>query len=187
MTEGRVDLERERMNSNNHESTVPVDPMTIVRHFTATAFVVHDDHVALHWHPKVRAWLPPGGHIEENEDPVSAVLREVREETGLDAEIVPTSTIVDLDYPEQVFPPFTIMVWDIDDPVEGFHQHIDMIYFCRLVGRVRPLEHGWQWVSRPDVDRAVPLLLPDGRGESPPEDVRVLALHAFRIVTDAKC
>ena len=60
--------------------------MSVVRHFTATAYVVHDGHVALHWHPKVKAWLPPGGHIEENEDPVQAVLRESaarEEETGL--------------------------------------------------------------------------------------------------------
>ena len=33
------------------------------RHFTATAFVVCGDSVALHWHQKVKAWLPPGGHI----------------------------------------------------------------------------------------------------------------------------
>ena len=40
--------------------------MPLVRHLTATGFVVHDDQVALHWHPKVQAWLPPGGHIDEN-------------------------------------------------------------------------------------------------------------------------
>ena len=55
----------------------------VTRHFTATGFVVHRGRVALHWHPKVKAWLPPGGHIEANEDPVQAVLREIEEETGL--------------------------------------------------------------------------------------------------------
>ena len=43
--------------------------MTTVRHFTATGFVVDSGRLLLHWHPKVKAWLPPGGHIEENEDP----------------------------------------------------------------------------------------------------------------------
>ena len=57
--------------------------MTVVRHFTATGFVVHEGHVVLHWHHKVKAWLPPGGHINENEDPVEAVLREILEETGI--------------------------------------------------------------------------------------------------------
>ena len=57
--------------------------MTTVRHFTATGFVVHEGATLLHWHSKVKMWLPPGGHVEENEDPVQAVLREVEEETGL--------------------------------------------------------------------------------------------------------
>ena len=156
--------------------------MTLVRHFTATAFVVHDDCVALHWHPKVRAWLPPGGHIEENEDPVQAALREVHEETGLHAEIVPTSEVIELSYPTQVLPPFTIMVEDIDDPVQGFHHHIDMIYFCRLAGTEADLSDGWLWVSRGELENDVSLELPDGRAEAPPEDVRILALHAFRVV-----
>ena len=160
--------------------------MTLVRHFTATAFVVHDDSVALHWHPKVKAWLPPGGHIEENEDPVQAALREVHEETGLHAEVVPTSEVIELSYPTQVLPPFTIMVEDIDDPVQGFHNHIDMIYFCRLAGTEAALSDGWRWVSRGELYDCASLELPDGRAEAPPEDVRVLALHAFRIVREAR-
>lgn len=31
----------------------------------------------------MRKWLPPGGHLEENETPAEGVLREVLEETGL--------------------------------------------------------------------------------------------------------
>ena len=108
-----------------------------VRHFTATGFIVRRGRVALHWHPKVRAWLPPGGHVEPNEDPVQAVVREALEETGMRVEVVPTSPPLGLSYPEEVTPPFTIMVEDIHDPVEGFHKHIDMIYFCRPVGGSR--------------------------------------------------
>ena len=33
--------------------------------------------------------MPPGGHIEPDEDPVAAVLREIREETGVTAEVIP--------------------------------------------------------------------------------------------------
>ena len=97
--------------------------MSVVRHFTATAYVVHDGRVALHWHPKVKAWLPPGSHIEENEDPVQAVLRETEEETGLKTVVVPTGPAIDLSYPVLVQPPLTIMVEDIHDPVDGYHQH----------------------------------------------------------------
>ena len=42
------------------------------RHFTATGFVSHDGRTALHWH-RFGLWLPPGGHVEPNEDPIEAV------------------------------------------------------------------------------------------------------------------
>ena len=152
---------------------------SLTRHFTATGFVIHEGCVALHWHPKVKAWLPPGGHVEPNEDPVQAVLREVLEETGIEVEIVPTSPVIALDYPEQVLPPYTIMVEDIDDPAVGFHKHIDMIYFCLPASDAPGLAEGWQWVSKSELAEACPLT--DGRiaPEPPPEDVRVLGLHAI--------
>ena len=154
----------------------------LVRHFTATAFVVHDDHVALHWHPKVQEWLPPGGHIDANEDPVQAVVREVEEETGIRTEVVSTGPRVELAYPTQVAPPLTIMVEDIQDPVDGYHQHIDMIYVCVPVGPVGPLKDGWLWVGRDSLAQGVPLHRRDGPAAVPPEDVRVLARHAFETV-----
>ena len=156
--------------------------MSLVRHFTATGFVAHDDAVLLHWHQKVREWLPPGGHIEDNEDPVQAVLREINEETGVSAEVVPTGNLLTLDYPTQVYPPFTIMVEDIQDPVEGYHQHIDMIYFCRLASLPHPLNEGWFWVSRSDLEANLPLAADGATARPPPEDVRLLALKALDLV-----
>ena len=156
--------------------------MTTVRHFTATGFVVHNDATLLHWHPKVKMWLPPGGHIEANEDPVQAVLREVEEETGVKAEVVPTGTPIDLDYPEQVHAPFTIEIEDIDDPVQGWHQHIDMIYFCKPISSPTPVNEGWRWVSKRDLASGRALATDNGASVAPPEDVRVLAAHAFEVV-----
>ena len=153
--------------------------MSTVRHFTATGFVVNDDRVLLHWHSKVRAWLPPGGHIDENEDPVQAVLREIWEETGVRAVVEPTTPSLALDYPIQVPPPFTIMVEDIHDPVEGFHHHIDMIYFCRLVGPPGPLREGWIWVAGNHLADEAPLSWEGAPSVPPPEDVRLLALKAI--------
>ena len=64
------------------------------RHFTATGFVINGDATlpALA-SPSPRRGLPPGGHVEPDEDPVQAVLREVKEETGFDVELVPTQQI----------------------------------------------------------------------------------------------
>lgn len=138
----------------------------------------------LHWHPKVKAMLPPGGHIEADEDPVTAVLREIREETGLVAEVIPRDMPVDVGYPRQLPPPETIMVEDIDDPVVGPHQHIDLIYFCRLRDGQGDLHEGlrpgWQWVSENTLTAKDAVSLEDGRLVSLPEDVRLLGLAALR-------
>ena len=152
------------------------------RHFTATGYVVRDGATLLHWHAKVKAWLPPGGHVEPNEDPVQAVLREAWEETGLRVEVVGAPPAPELGYPEQVAPPFTIMVEDIDDPA-GAHQHIDLIYFLRpLDGAGAPLRDGWRWVTRAELAEGAPLPIDGGGSAPPPEDVRLLAEHAFRAV-----
>ncbi len=153
----------------------------LVRHFTSTGFVVHERRVALHWHPKVKAWLPPGGHIEPNEDPVQAVAREILEETGLEVEVLNTGADMRLSYPEQVFPPYTIMVEDIHDPVQGFHKHIDMIYFCLPVEAAPALPSGWRWVSRDALADGIPLSF-DSRAEIPPKDVRLLGMRAIDFV-----
>lgn len=158
--------------------------MTTVRHFTATGFVVYEGATLLHWHPKVKMWLPPGGHIEPNEDPVQAVLREVQEETGVKVEVVPTGTPIDLEYPKQVPAPFTIEIEDIDDPAQGWHQHIDMIYFCKPVSRPGSVNPGWRWVRKEDLTSGVALETDNGAPAPPPDDVRLLAAYAFDALED---
>ena len=160
--------------------------MELVRHFTATAFVVQDASVALHWHRKVNAWLPPGGHIEPNEDPVQAVLREVLEETGLECEVAPTGDRLNLEYPTQVDAPYTIMIEDIHDPIEGFHHHIDMIYFCRPITPSVEINDGWIWASRRQLLDGITIMRPDGSPEVPPPDVRTLGIRAIDFLTDPK-
>ena len=150
------------------------------RHFTATGFLVQDDATLLHWHGKLQCWLPPGGHIEPNEDPVQAVLREVAEETGVEAVVVPTGGVdSDLEYPKEVLPPLTIMVEDIDDPVQGFHQHIDFIYVCRPKARIDAVPDGWRWVTREELAAGSFLSRNGDEGAPPPDDVRLLAARAF--------
>ncbi|MDA0769496.1 MAG: NUDIX domain-containing protein [Chloroflexi bacterium] len=154
----------------------------VERHFTVTGFVVHQGSTLLHWHPKVKMWLPPGGHIDENEDPVQAVLREIDEETGVQAEVVPTGPVIKMDYPTQVAAPYTIMIEDIDDPVQGFHHHIDMIYFCRPASSPGPINDGWRWVSQQDLKAGSPMQNGSGESVVPPEDVRLLASRAFELI-----
>ena len=56
--------------------------------FTVAIFVVHDAKVLIIHHRKLDKWLPLGGHIELDEDPEQAALREAREESGLDVELL---------------------------------------------------------------------------------------------------
>ena len=57
-----------------------------MRQFTATVYILFLEKVLLHRHAKLGKWLPPGGHIEQDETPPEAARREVKEETGLDIE-----------------------------------------------------------------------------------------------------
>lgn len=54
------------------------------RHFTVSVFIVHKDKVLLHLHKKAKKMLPLGGHIEVNELPEEACIREAHEESGLE-------------------------------------------------------------------------------------------------------
>ena len=56
--------------------------------FTAEAFIVNKNKVLLRIHDKLKIWMSIGGHIELDEDPVEAVVREAKEEVGLDIKVV---------------------------------------------------------------------------------------------------
>ena len=60
------------------------------RHFCASVFVVDPKtkKMLLVFHKKFHKWVQPGGHIEDNETPEEAALREVYEETGLKVKLL---------------------------------------------------------------------------------------------------
>ena len=79
----------------------------MIRHFTVSAFVsrVGPDGTGatlLHWHAKNQMWLPPGGHVEADEDPIEAAHREVLEETGLTVLVLPTAPAFEYAEPPQL-------------------------------------------------------------------------------------
>lgn len=103
--------------------------MPPARHFVATAYVVYKRRTLLLLHKKLGMWLPPGGHIDEGELPDEAALREVREETGLEVEIVSPKRRPDPKAPgvKYLHVPNHVQLEDIPN----HPQHIDLIYFCR--------------------------------------------------------
>ena len=157
----------------------------MIRHFTSTAFVARPDAVLLHWHPKVRAWLPPGGHVEAGEDPVQTVLREVREEIGVPVSLLPTSPRPEAGGVTQIQVPVTILEEDIADPDTGPHRHIDLIYFAVPAHGAFDAPHGWRWFSRDDLLSNRAVVAPTGEAVAPPADVVALGLAAMAAARDA--
>lgn len=56
-----------------------------MNHYCASAFIInpYDKKILLVKHADYDKWLQPGGHIEPNEIPEDAAVREVYEETGI--------------------------------------------------------------------------------------------------------
>ena len=156
-----------------------------MRHFTATGYLTWERGVFLHRHPKIKLWLPPGGHIEVNEDPAEAVIREIKEETGLLAAIsvAPTLNQLNFAYPKSIIPPRLILEEDIDDPIDGFHNHIDMIYYCQPVEGIDQLLPGWRLFSYTELKKAQQIYKRDKDNFDtyiyPPLDVLTVGINAI--------
>ena len=61
-----------------------------MRHFCASAFIINPDtkEILLVKHKKFKRWVQPGGHIEHDETPEEAAVREAYEETGVKVELL---------------------------------------------------------------------------------------------------
>jgi len=104
----------------------------LTRDFTVAVFVLWQNKTLLHKHKKLNMWLPCGGHIEANELPDEAALREVKEESGVDITLVGEKTL-EIKDPQQLVRPRGIQLESIGEN----HEHIDLIYFAKPVASYR--------------------------------------------------
>ncbi|RUT65768.1 DNA mismatch repair protein MutT [Morganella morganii] len=97
--------------------------------------MVSDSHgrFLLHRHPKLGIWLPPGGHIEENEEPQAQQFITPLPEAG----VLPL--------------PMAILKEFIPDKKTGDHWHIDMVYWCRPLDATATPHSEFQWMTPDEI------------------------------------
>jgi len=137
--------------------------------FTVAIFVVHDGKILLIHHRKLDKWLPLGGHIELDEDPEQAALREAKEESGLDVELLGERPPTTSPGTRALIAPRFLDIHRINET----HEHIGMIYWARPAvarpghggahGMTRPTlslateeHHGIRWCSADELDKLEP-------------------------------
>lgn len=110
------------------------------KHFTTSVYILYEAKILLLKHPKLKKWLPPGGHLEENESPPDGAKREVKEETGLEIEMIPQENIWVNQWNAKSFErPFLCLIENIPShKTEEAHQHLDLIYLARPIGNTIP-------------------------------------------------
>lgn len=151
--------------------------MEITRHFTASVYVVNDGATVLHEHDRLGITIPPGGHIDRDETPHEAGLREVREETGLEPSLIDDTSEVPTPSGATLPQPRHQMIYDVDvHDGKVAHQHIDSIYYAMVPTREITPASGeadaaaWRWFTPSDLRQS----------DVPPDVVRlgIEAIHA---------
>lgn len=126
--------------------------------FTAEVFVVYKNKVLLRKHDKLGIWLSVGGHIELDEDPNQAAIREVKEEVGLDIVLdgsLRPNISSSNDYYELI-PPYFLNVQQ-NTPT---HKHITLVYFAKAstdqITQLTELEQSSdiKWFTKQDLEKS---------------------------------
>jgi 8-oxo-dGTP pyrophosphatase MutT (NUDIX family) len=124
--------------------------------FTVAIFVVYDGKVLLIHHRNLNKWLPVGGHVELDEDPETAALREAKEESGLDVELLGERPPTTEPGTRALIAPRYLDIHRITDT----HQHIGMMYWARPKHGTLTLStsehHDIRWCSAADLDDLQP-------------------------------
>ncbi|TSD05097.1 MAG: NUDIX hydrolase [Parcubacteria group bacterium Greene0714_7] len=119
--------------------------------FTVEVFVVFNGKVLLRKHDKYGIWLSVGGHIELNEDPNQAALREAQEEVGLTVELYDTREYQGDAKIKELIPPISMNRHSISDT----HEHVSLIYFATATtDQIIPEKatDEWRWCTKEDID-----------------------------------
>jgi len=123
----------------------------LTRDFVSTVYIVKDSKILLVFHKRLNMWLPPGGHIDDNELPCDAAKREVLEETGFEVDLIGKEELLGKGVKMLVHP----KVLQLEDIEEG-HQHINLVYYGIINGgtlKINEEEHSdIKWFSMDELE-----------------------------------
>lgn len=93
----------------------------------ASIYIVNSNRVLLIFHKKLQSWLPIDGHVELHEDAEEALMREIREECGLNVTLLsqPLPNVTDIT--DMKFLPVP-SYFDIHN-ISKEHRHMNLVYF----------------------------------------------------------
>lgn len=151
---------------------------------TASAFIIREMYgqyvVLMHKHKKLDRIMQPGGHVELNENPYQAVIREVTEETGyLHSQLHPMERSVrtgGLNFVIHGEPqPFYVNTHQIQDDPVHFHTDLSYVFFVTEGPNGAPLEGEsteFYWLGQDQIPW----------NERIPHNVRKIAFLLFEMV-----
>ncbi len=124
--------------------------------FTVAIFVVADAKVLLIHHRQLDKWLPLGGHIELDEDPEQAALREAKEESGLEVELIGERPPTTGPVTRALIAPRFLDIHRIN----ATHEHIGMMYWARprrgALSLAAAEHHDIRWCSAAELEALHP-------------------------------
>jgi ADP-ribose pyrophosphatase YjhB (NUDIX family) len=120
------------------------------RHFEVTVYVFdpRTKNFLFIDHKKLKKWLPPGGHVENNESPEDTAHREVLEETGLKIKLLGDK------FPKgnPLHSPFGLQL----NIIKSKHEHLDIIYLANPKNKKLTLNQketlGINWFSIEEIE-----------------------------------
>ena len=83
-------------------------------------------------HQKLGKWVAPGGHVELNEMPHETAIREAKEETGLDIQLLDMDPLKINDQNATTIPsPYMMMLHPVNFPCP--HEHVNFVYLAKAL------------------------------------------------------
>ncbi len=137
---------------------------------TVAGYIIFKDKVLLIHHRKLDLWLPVGGHIDKDETPDEALIREIKEEVNINIIILNKSNIsVEGNTKTNLAIPFYVNLHSVGD-----HDHVGFYYLCEAMNveqlNINKELKNYKWFTKEELNQ-----------KHIPIDVKNQASKAFKL------